>query len=287
MPITGSTRILGIFGNPVAHSLSPLMQNAALQAAGFDAVYVPFLVTPAQLGDAVRAIRTLGLLGVNLTIPHKEAACTLVDELDPAAALIGAVNTIVHREGRLIGYNTDGLGLLRTLRDDLHLTLPGRRALILGAGGAARAAAVALARAGAAWVGVANRTHERAVGLVGELVMTCAGTAFAAVPLKDGLPELQEGPVDLLINSTPVGLYGETFPLPLDRCVRRDGAVYDMAYARGPTPLLTAARAFGLVAADGLGMLVGQGEEAFRLWFAVPAPAGAMRAAVEAERNGK
>lgn len=286
MVIAGTTRIVGIFGDPVAHSLSPLMQNAALQAAGIDAVYVPFHVTPAQLHDAVQAIRPLGILGVNLTIPHKEQACALVDELDPAAALIGAVNTIVQRNGRLIGFNTDGLGLLRALREELGLVLPGKRVLVMGAGGAARAAVVALAQAGVAWIGVANRTHERAVELLAALPPKFKGTAFAVVPLA-GLPELSAGPVDLLVNSTSVGLQGEVLALPLEQCMCPDGAVYDMTYGYEPTPLVSLARTIGLAAADGLGMLAGQGEEAFRLWFETPAPSGVMRAAIESVHREK
>lgn len=277
MPITGTTRVVGIFGDPVAHSLSPLMQNAALRAAGIDAVFVPFHVTPAQLCAALAAVRALGLVGVNLTIPHKEAACMLVDELDPAAALIGAVNTVVAREGRLIGYNTDGIGLLNALRRELALELVGRRALVVGAGGAARAAVVALAQAGVAWLGVANRTPERAERMVGELSPKLQGTAFAPLPLDADLPDRLGTPVDLLVNSTAVGLQGELFGFPLERCVRAGGVVYDMTYGRGATRLVLSARAAGLAAADGLGMLSGQGEEAFRLWFGVPAPEGVMR----------
>lgn len=281
MPISGSTRVVGIFGDPVAHSLSPLMQNAALRAAGIDAVYVPFHVTAAQLCNAIGAIRTLGLTGVNLTIPHKEAACGLVDELDPMAELIGAVNTIVHRDSRLCGYNTDGFGLQRAIRADLGLEVRGKRVLVIGAGGAARAALVALSGAGAAWVGVANRTPERAETLVEEMAPKLEGTAFAALPLEPGLGGRLEEGVDLLVNSSAVGLKGEVFALPIERCVRPGGAVYDMVYGCAPTPLVAAAKAAGLAAADGLGMLAGQGEEAFRLWFSAPAPAGVMRAALE------
>lgn len=133
--LTGKTRVLGIFGDPVAHSLSPVMQNQALQQAGIDAVYVPFHVTAEQLPQAVASIRSLGLWGVNVTVPHKEAVFPLLDDIDPAARLIGAVNTIVNRNGRLIGYNTDGLGFLRSLAEDLHFSPDGRRILLLGAGG--------------------------------------------------------------------------------------------------------------------------------------------------------
>ena len=280
--LSGSTRVVGLFGDPVAHSLSPLMQNAALRAAAIDAVYVPFHVTPEQLCAALEAVRALDLVGVNLTIPHKEAACALVDELDPAAALIGAVNTVVAREGRLIGYNTDGLGLLSALRRELAADLDGKRVLVVGAGGASRAAVVALAQAGVAWIGVANRTPERAATMLGELSAILQGTAFAPLPLAADLPGRLGAPVDLLVNSTAVGLHGELFGFPLESCVRPGGAVYDMTYGKGPTRLVLSARAAGLVAADGRGMLAGQGEEAFRLWFGVSAPDGVMRSALDA-----
>ncbi len=281
MPISGTTRIVGIFGDPVAHSLSPLMHNTALRSAGIDAVYVPFRVTPGQLRDAVAAIRALGLIGVNLTIPHKEVACALVDELEPMAALIGAVNTIVSRAGRLIGYNTDGPGLLRAIDEELGVAVAGRRVLVTGAGGAARAAVAALAQAGAAWIGVANRTPSRAEQLVAELAPSFQGTAFAVFSLAEDLPARLAGKVDLLVNSTAAGLHGETLPVRPAECVLPVGAVYDMAYAPEATPLVAAARVAGLAAADGRGMLAAQGEEAFRLWFGRTAPAGIMRASLQ------
>ena len=287
MPITGKTRVVGIFGDPVAHSLSPPMQNAAFQAAGIDAVYVPFHVTPAQLCDAVCAMRSLGLVGINLTIPHKEAVCGLLDELDPLAELIGAVNTVVNRAGRLCGYNTDGLGLLRAVALELGVDPRGKRVLVAGAGGAARAAVVAMAQAGAAWIGVANRTPVRAEALVAELAQKFKGTAFAALPLATNLPERLADQVDLLVNCTAAGLHGDLPDLPVGACVRSGGAVYDMVYGRAPTGLVAAARAVGLNAADGLSMLAGQGEEAFRLWFETPAPPGIMRAALGVALGGK
>jgi shikimate dehydrogenase len=281
MPIAGSTRVVGIFGDPVVHSLSPLMQNAALQKAGIDAVYVPFHVTPAQLGAAVQAVRALQMPGVNLTLPHKEAVCSLLDELDPLAEKIGAVNTIVNHDGRLCGHNTDGLGLLRAISEDLHIDVRGRRVLIAGAGGAARAALVVLAGAGAAWIGVLNRTFGRAEALVADLAPKLKGTALAALPLVDDLPTRLGGSADLLVNCTAAGLKGEALSLPLERCMRPGSAVYDMTYGPATTPLVASARAAGLTAADGLGMLTGQGEEAFRLWFSVQAPTGVMRAALK------
>lgn len=280
MSLTGRTKVVGIFGDPVAHSLSPRMQNAALQAAGIDAVYVPFHVTSAQLCGAIAGIRALGLRGVNLTIPHKEAACGLVDELDDQAARIGAVNTIVNQDGRLIGYNTDGIGLLKALKQELDVDVAGRRVLLLGAGGACRAALVTLAGAGAAAIGVANRTRQRSRALLEELAPHFAGTAFAEYELSASLPQACGDAVDLLINTSAVGLKGEAFGLAVTDCVTGGGAVYDMVYGAAPTPLVLAAQAAGLAAADGLGMLAGQGETAFELWFGCAPEVGLMRRAL-------
>lgn len=281
MSIAGTTRIVGIFGDPINHSLSPAMQNAALQMAGIDAVYVPFHVTAAQLPDAVAAIRTLDLVGVNLTIPHKEAVCALLDALDPVAELAGAVNTVVNRDGQLCGYNTDVAGLLRAIGADLGIDVAGKRVLVAGAGGAARAAVVALAGAGAAWIGVVNRSPVRAEYLVAELAPRLQGTALAVLSPGADLPARLGEPVDLLVNGSAAGLRGEKLALPLDGCLRPGGAVYDMIYGRSPTPLVAGARAAGLAAADGLGMLAGQGEEAFRLWFGSAPPTGVMRGVLE------
>jgi shikimate dehydrogenase len=267
MMLSGTTRVVGIFGDPVAHSLSPKMQNAALADAGIDAVYVPFHVTEQQLSDAISAIRALGLRGVNLTIPHKEAACALVDELDGQARLIGAINTIVNEGGRLVGYNTDGIGLLQALEGELKTTIAGAEVLLLGAGGAARAALVALARAGAARIVVANRTRARAQALVTSLAPHFSGTAFADLELSAALVQGYRAAFDVMVNTTAVGLGGGSFGFELAEVVRASGVVYDMVYNARGTPLLHEARARGLVAADGLAMLAGQGEAAFALWF--------------------
>jgi shikimate dehydrogenase len=239
------------------------------------------------LREAVAAILSLDLIGINLTIPHKEAACALVDELDPVATLSGAINTIVRRDGRLVGCNTDGKGLLQAIHEDLGIGVQGKRVLIMGAGGAARAALVALATAGAAWIGVANRTPARARQLVANLSPHFAGTPFAAYSLDADFSSQLAGAVDLLVNSTAVGLHDAVFPWSPVNCVRPGGAVYDMVYGSEPTPLVLAARSAGLAAADGLGMLAGQGEESFRLWFGAPPPPGLMRATLESLRRGK
>lgn len=275
--ISGKTRILGIFGDPVEHSLSPLMQNAALQQAGIDAVYVPFHVRPEQLSGAIAALKALGIWGVNVTIPHKEAVLTLLDQVDEQAQLIGAVNTIVNCDGVLHGYNTDAGGFLDSLRSDLDFDPGGRRVLLVGAGGACRAALVALAEQGAAWLGVANRNRERAQKLLSDFSLHFPGTTFANLPLSEG-QELQTvvAEADLLVNTTSLGLYGEDVPLPwvfVPPSVR----IYDMVYQRGGTPLYRRAQDQGLLVTDGLGMLAAQGERAFHLWTGQKAAPGLMK----------
>ncbi|WP_305042013.1 shikimate dehydrogenase [Geoalkalibacter sp.] len=288
--ISGSTRILGIFGDPVAHSLSPLMQNAALREAGIDAVYVPFHVRPEQLPGAVAGLRHLGIWGVNVTVPHKEAVMALLDEVDEAARLIGAVNTIVHRAGRLCGYNTDGEGLLESLRGDLGFAPAGRRVLLLGAGGACRAALAALAAGGAAWIGLANRSLSRAQALVDHFAPHFPGTAFAVLPLstQDADEKLARAlsTVDLLVNTTSLGLHGEDISLPW-QALAPCAPVCDMVYRRGGTPLYHEARARGHLVTDGLGMLAGQGERAFFLWTGQKPPFGVMKARLLAELTDK
>jgi len=281
MQLTGKTLVLGIFGDPVQHSLSPRMQNAAIQAGNLDAVYVPFRVTKAQLCDALSGVRAMGMCGVNLTIPHKEAACDLVDELDEHALLTGAVNTIVNTNGRLKGYNTDGHGLLKALKQELDVEIAGRRVMLLGAGGACRAAIVALCQSGATWIGLANRTRERSQSLITDLAKHFKGTTFAEFPLAASLLDVCPEPVDLLVNTSAVGLKGEAFDFLVTGCVRPGGSVYDMVYATGPTPLVEEARRAGLAVADGLGMLAGQGEIAFELWFGIAPKADIMRLALE------
>lgn len=267
MPLSGKSTVVGVFGDPVAHSLSPRMHNAAIEAAGLDAVYVPFHVKGAQLCDAISGIRAMGVRGVNLTIPHKEKACAFVDELDEHAVLVGAINTIVNIDGYLKGYNTDGAGLLMALKQGLLAEVKGRRVLILGAGGACRAAIVSLCQAEAAWVGIANRTRARAQLLIDELSPNFSGTTFAEYELSDSALHETIEPVDLLINTSSVGLKGDSLNFDPTLFVKENGAVFDMVYAKEPTQLICQAREKGLKVADGLSMLVAQGEEAFRLWF--------------------
>lgn len=278
--INGKTQLLGIFGDPVSHSLSPVMQNAALAAAGIDAVYLPFHVSPERLESAVEAIRTFNLVGVNVTVPHKEHVVPFLDTVDETAALIGAVNTIVNRNGQLVGFNTDATGFLTSMQSDLSFTPSEKHVVVLGAGGACRAALAALSEAGASRITVANRTKERALILAREMQPHFPATAFVAADLSEAELAGDITLADSLVNTTSLGLSGESFPDFIIDQLPESAVVYDMVYAIEATPLISSARHRGLCCADGRGMLIGQGEAAFSLWFGVEPEPGVMRSQV-------
>lgn len=264
--IRGSTAVYGILGDPVRHSLSPRMHNAAFAALGLDAVYVPFAVPPAHLAMAVAGWRALGVRGGNVTIPHKQAIVPLLDELDDFARLCGAVNTLVRDGDRLVGYNTDGPGLVRSLLEDLDFEPDGRCLFLLGAGGAARGAALALAQRRPACLVLANRTLARAEELRALLCrhdpqLDCRVCSLTPAALADWAPR-----VDLLLNTSALGLRGEDCDFLPWALFPPHLRVYDAVYAPQDTPLVARARASGLRACDGLGMLIGQGQLAFTLW---------------------
>lgn len=275
--ITGMTRVLGIIGHPVAHSLSPLMQNAALAAMGLDYIYVPFPVPSEGVAAAVNGLRALGVAGFNVTIPHKSAVIPFLDGLSPEALRIGAVNT-VNREGdRLVGYNTDGIGFLQSLRDDLGFHPAGLTVLVLGAGGAARAAVAALCEAGVRRIVLANRSPERARSLASDFGDRYGAAEFALSTLAPAEMEMHLGRADLLVNTTSVGMGGTSFA-SLDLAPMKPSAkVYDMVYSPPETALLASAKGRGLACANGIGMLAAQGEAAFALWIGAAPPPGLMK----------
>lgn len=264
---TGATRAAFLLGQPVARSKSPRMQNAAFEAAGVDGCYLALDVAPEGLAEALAGLKRTNAFGCNLTIPHKEAAVPLVDELHASAREAGAVNTVVFANGRAVGHNTDGAGAVDALRD-AGVRLPGARTLVLGAGGTARAVAHALAQAGAN-VTVANRTPERAAAL-----------GRPTVPWAR-VPDVMRN-VDLLVNATSVGMRDEPAPAPVAQ-MPIGAAVLDCVYRPGGTPLVRDARARGLIAVPGEAMLLHQGARAFELWTGRPAPLGVMRLALEGD----
>ncbi len=272
MVISGGTKLLGIIGDPVRHSRSPQMQNRALAAAGLDYVYVPWHVTPDLLPQAIAGFRAVGVHGFNVTVPHKVAVLPLLDRLSSEAEEIGAVNTVHNQSGALVGHNTDGVGLVVSLGEELGFDPHGANILVMGSGGAARAALHALCSAGAGRVVIVNRSPHRAVELAERY-----GKLFPRI-LLEGRGELPPslGDVDLLLNTTTVGM--DALSLIADPALLGDSAmVYDMIYSPSESPLLAAARQRGLRCANGLGMLAAQGERAFTLWTGVPPPHGLMK----------
>lgn len=273
--------VLGILGFPVAHSKSPLMHAAAARALGLDAVYARFAVEPGDIADAVRGLRALGIHGANVTVPHKQAVLPLLDALCDDARAIGAVNTIVREGRRLIGHNTDAPGLVRSL-EEAGVEARGADVTVLGAGGAARAAVVGLARAGASRVRVVARRPEQARALVADVGphLTVPVTAHGDDALATCLAH-----TTLLVQSTSATLRGaadaEAFAASLPIAAMPAGAaVVDLVYDPLETTVLAAARARGLRVVDGLGMLLHQGALAFALWTGREPPIDVMRDAL-------
>jgi shikimate dehydrogenase len=282
--VTSATSALyGLLGSPVEHSLSPAMMTAAFGARAMDAVYLAFEVRPDALGAAVAGLRVLGARGLNVTLPHKETVVPLLDELASSARTVGAVNTIVVERGRLIGHNTDASGFVEALREAEADPLGGH-AVLLGAGGAARAVAAGLARAGAASITIAGRAEARAQEIVTSLRARSPGPVFRATSLESDA--LCDARTTLLVNCTPAGMDGGpdgdalAASLPLDE-LPASATVVDLVYRPLETPLLARAEARGVATLGGLTMLLHQGAAAFHLWTGRVAPLDAMRRALD------
>ena len=272
MPVSGTTRVAGVIGHPVRHSLSPALHNAAYAACGLDWVYVAMEVAPGQVPAALDGMRALGIAGLSVTTPHKDAAFAAVDDSSPAARAMRAVNCVQLEDGgRLIGHNTDGDGFVDSLRHDALLDPAGLRVVVIGAGGAARSVVEALARANVAEVVVINRTMLRA-----QDAAALAGSIGRVGTMADVTA------AELVVNATSIGM--GTDQSPLDPALLRAGqVVVDLVYHPVETALLKAAIAAGARPVGGLGMLVHQAARQFRLWTGLEAPVAAMRRAAEAE----
>ena len=281
MTLGGKTRVAGVMGWPVEHSLSPPMHNAAFAHLGLNWVYVPFAVAPERVAQAVAAVAALGLAGLNVTIPHKAAVLPYLDEVSEEARLLGAANTLVPQAGRLRGENTDVEGFRRSL-GEAGWSLVGRRVAVLGAGGAARAVCLAALRDQALTVTVLNRTVARAEELAASLAAVAGTTALSALPLETAPAESAAREAEVVVDCTPVGMYPrqETAPVIPGAWLHPGQLVCDLTYNPRETVLLRAARAAGADTLDGTGMLVHQGARAFELWTGQPAPVGVMRAAL-------
>ena len=265
--LSGKTRLAIVIGDPVRHSLSPVIHNAAFAACGLDWVFLACEVPEGRVPEALAGARALGIEGLSVTMPHKAAVAAAVDDLSPAARVLGAVNCVARHAERLVGHNTDGGGFIDALAREAGWAPAGTRCVVLGAGGAARAVALALADAGAAEVAIVNRTAPNAV------------TAAALAGDRGRVAEPGEvGGFDLVVNATPLGMRGHSAAaMPLDPALLRpDQLLVDLVYEPAETALLAAARERGLRAFNGVGMLVHQAARAFELWTGNEAPIEAM-----------
>lgn len=274
------TKVTGLFGYPVEHSLSPAMHNDAFAELGLNNVYLPFSVAPDDLEQAVAGVKGLNIAGVNVTIPHKQNVIPYIDQLSEEAELIGAVNTIVNDNGTLVGHNTDGRGFIRSLQEETNFTASGQQVLIVGAGGAARAIAFQLALEGIEQLLITDLEFAKAESLSTEIAKNVAVDATAIK--QEQIKEVMET-TDLLVDATPVGMHPneDVEPVVSTELMHGDLIVYDVVYNPRETVLLKAAEQAGAQPVSGLGMLLYQGVIAFELWTEKEAPVAVMRDALE------
>ena len=273
---------LGVIGDPIAHSKSPVMHEAALRESGIAGEYKALHITPDRLADMIAAVREDEYRGINITIPHKEHVMRYLDELSEDARRIGAVNTIVNEGGRLVGRNTDGIGYVRSLKEEAAAELAGRRIVVVGAGGAARGIIHALAAEAPERIVLLNRTTERAEALANEWKDLADILAFSSDRAAEALRD-----ADIVINTTSVGMHPHLDETPLDPALLRGSEIVsDLIYNPLETKLLRLAREKGCRTHGGLGMFVYQGAYAFEYWTGTPAPIEAMRTAVLQDMKG-
>lgn len=278
MTISGKTRVCGVIGDPIEHSLSPIMHNAAFQALDLDYVFLAFKVKPAGVAEAVNGMRALNIRGLNVTMPHKKTVMGSLDRIDLSAQIINSVNTVLNKENLLFGFNTDGIGAVKALKEN-GVALKGRKVLLLGAGGAARAIAYAIAKE-ADELAVLNRTVKDAQALA-RLVEKATNKRIVAASIEpeDIDANLQDS--DILINATSVGMKPrpEQTPVPIE-LLRSNLAVMDIVYNPLETKLARDAKALGAKVVSGVEMLIYQGAASFEIWTGKSAPVEVMRKAV-------
>ncbi len=274
MNISGRTKVVGIFGYPVEHSLSPCMHNAAFNYLKLDFCYVPFMVAPESLPDALKGLRALNIIGVNVTIPHKERIIAFLDDLSDEAEFIGSVNTITNSSGRLTGFNTDGKGFMSSLLE-AGIDISGKKVLLIGAGGAARAVGYYLSR-NTSCLFIYNRTIKRAESLKTHLYRVNNNVEIVSEDVVSKSSFLSD--IDMIVNTTPLGMKSDD-PLPLDTSMLMNHQVVcDLIYKE--TPLLKAASRKGCRTLNGMGMLLWQGALAFEKWTGIKPPVEVMREAL-------
>ncbi len=279
MSVSGDTKVCGIIGYPVSHSASPRMHAAAYRSLGLNWVYVPFPVKPHELESSIRGLVSLGIMGVNVTIPYKEAVIPYLHELSPEAERMGSVNTIVNRNGRLIGHSTDGQGLILSLQREANLSPHGQSVFLIGAGGAARSVAFALAGAGVSELWISNRTRFRADALKHDIEADYPAVKVSTVDDRSvQMAQALQG-CRIVINTTPLGMAPneDARPIETTQWVTPDHWVCDIIYKPFPTRWLTEVQAKGAHILGGAGMLAGQGILAFHLFAGLEVAYDVMR----------
>jgi shikimate dehydrogenase len=273
MLVNGKTQILGIFGNPISHTASPKMQNKALQHLNLNYIYIPFLVTPNQLAAATLSLKALNIRGINVTIPFKQKIIPYLDELDPLAAHIQAVNTVVNQNGNLIGYNTDAPGFIHSLEQEGSYDLTSKTVFLMGAGGAAQGIAYELVNKSIKQLYVWDKENQSALNLTKSLTKS-SKTAIQALPFNDQQLTDYLASSDLVINTTPVGMEPHTDKSPLKdyNWVSAQHFCYDIIYKPSKTKFLASAEQKGAKILDGRGMLAAQGALAFKLFTGFDIP---------------
>lgn len=279
--IKGTTKNLGVMGWPIAHSLSPVLQNAAIEKAGLDYVYISLPVPPEKLKEAVAGLKAMNFTGWNVTIPHKQAIMAELDEVDEDARIIGAVNTVVNREGHLTGYNTDCIGFMQPLQEQ-GFDPKGREITLLGAGGAARAVIWGLLRAKAGRITLGVRNPQKAEKLAKEF---SAYGDIRVLHWEDAAFREHLAATDLLVNTTPLGMYPKVEGMaPVDwEKLKKTALVYDIIYTPAVTRFLREAKEHGHAIINGEGMLAGQGAASFALWTGVQPDLALMKKALREE----
>lgn len=280
MKITGKSRVFGIIGWPVNHSLSPVFQNAAFEYLGLDCCYVPFPVHPDRLDASIRAIPALNIAGLNVTVPHKESVISCLSALSAEAKIIGAVNTIQVTGEGLIGHNTDGLGFMASLHESGESVI-GRSIMIVGAGGAARAVVLSLAEGGAGAIVIANRTISKAESIKKSVQEHFPSVRVEVIGMEPADLKVVFSSVDMIVNTTSIGLKsGDPSPVPKE-FLHKDLFVCDLIYNPPDTELVRYAKELCRGHMNGTGMLINQGAASFKLWTGIEPPVHVMRQALQ------
>jgi len=287
MKIDGNTKLTGIIGYPIEHTLSPVFQNAAFEKVGLNWAYLPFLVSPGRLGEAIAGLKVLNFIGINVTMPHKKEVIKYLDELSPAARIAGVANTILFKKNILVGYNTDGQGFVESLRKDARFSPRGKNVILIGAGGAAKSIAVSLALAGIKRLIIINRTPTRAQRLQRLISDNFPHCLVKVLPENDEKIVSLKSESHLIVNATSVGMLSNP-GLPMGtEGIGRKHLVYDVIYEPAETQFLIDAKKRGAKTLNGAYMLLYQGVASWQIWTGQSAPIAAMAAALKMERELK